>query len=318
MALDREGLYSLTPELVALEIAHLVPGPALGRVLDGFCGLGGNAIGFARCGRRVLSVDMHSKRLAMARHNATQYGVASKITFVCQDLLQLLEPKDFDRGTHKTYGHFDALFLDPPWGGPGYDRLRLYRFQDFSPCGLLLLDRAAACGLPIAFRLPRNFDLNELQALASSFTLQRLCVGQRHNSNLVCVALREGVAARIARTLRALYAGLLSDVRRKREHLLLTHALAPAARSSPSTPTLDGSVISGSLAIGSEDVEGQGGEVERDGEEEGDGKKVEQLAENDEAIDEDMDEDAIVAGASRLARRVTLLAAQNCGGPGLP
>jgi 16S rRNA G966 N2-methylase RsmD len=148
-AVDAEGLFSLTPEKISLEIAQLVPGKC---VLDCFCGLGGNAIGFARAGKRVTTVDYNATRLKLAQHNGSVYGASASCTsrqfsmhfkndspaafnshvsalslysfsfmfpgvlentsFVCDTVQAYL------RGLLDQQGpRFDCVFLDPPWGG---------------------------------------------------------------------------------------------------------------------------------------------------------------------------------------------------------
>ena len=100
--LDDEGRWSLTPERLALEIGRRV---AKRSVVDATCGAGGNAIGFARQGCRVLAVDVDRSRLDLARHNAKLYGVDARITFACADATALPPERDAD-----------VLFVDPPWG----------------------------------------------------------------------------------------------------------------------------------------------------------------------------------------------------------
>lgn len=100
--MDEEGRWSLTPEALALELAERL---APATVVDGTCGLGGNAIAFARRGARVLAVERDRGRLALARHNARRYGVADRIRWCCGEAAREV-PRH----------HADLLWLDPPWG----------------------------------------------------------------------------------------------------------------------------------------------------------------------------------------------------------
>jgi predicted RNA methylase len=100
--LDEEGRYSLTPESLALKLGKQAAGRS---VVDLGAGAGGNSIGFARAGCRVVAVEQDAARLVMARHNARCYGVEGQIRFVHGDGIALLP-------TLKA----DLLFLDPPWG----------------------------------------------------------------------------------------------------------------------------------------------------------------------------------------------------------
>ncbi|KAG6889793.1 hypothetical protein C0992_004058 [Termitomyces sp. T32_za158] len=114
--LDREGWYSVTPELIADQIAERC---RCDTILDAFCGVGGNAIAFAKTCRRVIALDTSPIRLALARHNAQIYGVADRIEFILADYIAFAK-------AHTTLPHrirnreIDVIFLSPPWGGPSY------------------------------------------------------------------------------------------------------------------------------------------------------------------------------------------------------
>ncbi|MFV8755963.1 methyltransferase domain-containing protein [Nannocystaceae bacterium ST9] len=102
--LDDEGRWSLTPEALALAIGRSA---RRARVIDAGCGVGGNAIGFARAGCEVIAIDVSRERLAMARHNAGIYGVGEQIRFVHGDALALVG---------EFVGEGTIVFVDPPWG----------------------------------------------------------------------------------------------------------------------------------------------------------------------------------------------------------
>jgi SAM-dependent methyltransferase len=97
--LDPQGKMSLTPEILALRLGERARGKT---VVDAMCGCGGNAIGFARAGCKVIAMDIDPGRLEMARHNAGIYGVERQITFRLGDARDLSVDGDL-------------LFLDPPW-----------------------------------------------------------------------------------------------------------------------------------------------------------------------------------------------------------
>ena len=108
--LDKEGQVSLTPELLALELGERADGCT---VVDACCGVGGNAIGFARAGCEVSALDIDQSRLDMAVLNAAAYGVADRIQWRCRDTTKALSKLSAD-----------LLFIDPPWG-EDYDRTRV-------------------------------------------------------------------------------------------------------------------------------------------------------------------------------------------------
>lgn len=154
--LDKESWYSVTPEAIAGHIAKRVSTMMRSQndgsgmvILDAFCGVGGNGIGFAlqegvEC---VICVDIDREKLKMAANNASIYKVnPSKILFVegnAIDVLRaykngsilkrLLKSSDeVDRAQneiHKGYtisgydalpDRIDSVFLSPPWGGMNY------------------------------------------------------------------------------------------------------------------------------------------------------------------------------------------------------
>lgn len=134
---DDEGLLSATPEALALDFVQGLSG----RVLDGTCGVGALAIAAARRGCSVVACDLDGPRLEMARHNARIYGV--ELDLRCADVLDIL----------RSDGPFDALILDPPWGGRDYDRQGM-RAQDLP---FPLLEALELAPPVVRLKLPRSF-----------------------------------------------------------------------------------------------------------------------------------------------------------------
>ena len=58
-------------------------------VVDAFCGVGGNAVHFARCCKHVIGVDNCHARLALAQQNARVYGVEDRLDLLCTDFFDL-------------------------------------------------------------------------------------------------------------------------------------------------------------------------------------------------------------------------------------
>ena len=57
--------------------------------MDAFCGVGGNAVHFARRCRHVIGVDNCRARLELAQQNARVYGVADRVDLICADFFDL-------------------------------------------------------------------------------------------------------------------------------------------------------------------------------------------------------------------------------------
>ena len=176
--LDRVGWYSVTPELIANQIAERC---RCETIVDAFCGVGGNAIAFAQTCERVIAIDNDETRLRLARHNAAIYGVADRIEFVLGDFVQFAKTL-VGRGEARQGGRVvDVIFLSPPWGGPSYLRGTSpnspldtsqhpeFRLSDVTPIhGSELFKLAERITPNIAYYLPRNTNLQEISDLVAN------------------------------------------------------------------------------------------------------------------------------------------------------
>ncbi|MFO7564825.1 MAG: class I SAM-dependent methyltransferase [Enhygromyxa sp.] len=145
--LDEEGRWSLTPERLALRIARTADRAP---IVDAGCGLGGNAIAFARAGCRVTAIEADPVRLAHARHNAKIYQVDDRIRFVLGDALALA----------REHAERDAiLYVDPPWGREWKrDRCELAKL----PLLAALLSVAGPSYAALWAKVPPSFAIDEL------------------------------------------------------------------------------------------------------------------------------------------------------------
>lgn len=153
--LDEEGLYSAKPEASALSIGRMIEGR---RILDAFCGVGASAIGLARAGKKVIASDINRERLEMARHNAGIYGVGDRIEFVHGDAVRAMDTLQYD-----------AIYLDPPWGGIDYDRRERFPLSGLAPDGEKLLRAALSHTGNVSITVPPNFDLWEISRFRNDF-----------------------------------------------------------------------------------------------------------------------------------------------------
>ncbi len=161
--LDEEGRWSLTPEVLALAMgAH-----AEGRhVIDLGCGVGGNAIGFARAGCTVDAIEADRTRAAMARHNAAVYDVSERITVHHADGLALLPTL-----------RADLIFIDPPWGTE-------WNREQTTADDFPLLGAALADGREVWAKLPPSFDPRTVPGSIPAGAFGRAC-GDRHRVKFV-------------------------------------------------------------------------------------------------------------------------------------
>jgi len=156
--LDEVGLYSVTPEKISLEQAKKMNCKT---VVDGFCGVGGNTIGFARRCDEVFAIEKDKTRLEMARHNAAIYGVEGKINFILGDFL-VQAPKI----------KADGVFIDLEWGGPDYKELEGFKLHNFVPDGNDILELSFKHFKKVAIKVPDFFDFKELEKFGKKYEVQ--------------------------------------------------------------------------------------------------------------------------------------------------
>ncbi|KAH7891019.1 Tgs1 protein [Phlebopus sp. FC_14] len=178
--LDEEGWYSVTPELIADRVAERC---RCDTVLDAFCGVGGNAIAFAKTCEHVIAMDICPTKLALARHNAVIYGVADRIEFVLADFISFANAY-LSRPVDKR--NIEVVFLSPPWGGPAYisqneqdvetvlepsnstggEQHPEYSLSSIKPIhGAELFRLTRQITKNVAYFLPRNTSLGEISTL---------------------------------------------------------------------------------------------------------------------------------------------------------
>ena len=145
---DIERLYSVGPEEIADKNARKTNAKV---VVDGFCGIGGNTIGYAKHADHVYAIEIDHDRIEMAKNNLAVYGLDQKVTFIEGDF--------FDEAPKLNA---EAVFIAPPWGGPDYASKEVFTLDDFSPSGNDILDVAFACFEKVVLQIPVNFDVDSL------------------------------------------------------------------------------------------------------------------------------------------------------------
>jgi hypothetical protein len=117
---DDQMLYSMSPPREAKKVARLlkslvkdVEEPS---ILDGTCGAGGDTIAFIPYFDSVLACDIDPERT-----EATQFNVG----IVFERFPEKIERLTVETANVKTLfdptSVYDVVYLDAPWGGPGYD-----------------------------------------------------------------------------------------------------------------------------------------------------------------------------------------------------
>ena len=113
------GVEQSTRASVATYRAECLEASGVRSVADLCCGIGGDAIAFARAGIRVLAVDRDPLTCAVARANADALGLAD-----------LIDVREADVTEVDTSG-YDAVFVDPARRSAG--RGRIFDPEAYSP-----------------------------------------------------------------------------------------------------------------------------------------------------------------------------------------
>jgi trimethylguanosine synthase len=167
IAIDEEGWYSVTPEVIAWHHAKRLVA-SMGSVkrcvaVDAFGGMGGNSIQLALAGCHVISIEMDPTRASLLRHNAQVYGVEHLVEVICGDFLQVA-PRI----------RADVVVLSPPWGGPEYSQKETFDVETMGGNPELGLSRllelsfnAMGCSSALVW-LPRSSSLTQVEKVAEA------------------------------------------------------------------------------------------------------------------------------------------------------
>lgn len=144
MFFTRVGLEQATRPEVAAQHAERMVAAGARRVVDLGCGIGTDALAFARAGLSVLAVEIDPDTAAVAQANLAQAGLAAEVVVGdAADVVDRLAPDD-------------AVFCDPARRS---ERGRLWRVEDFTPDWSLvsgLLDGRRVAGVKLGPALPHT------------------------------------------------------------------------------------------------------------------------------------------------------------------
>ncbi|KRY73495.1 Trimethylguanosine synthase, partial [Trichinella pseudospiralis] len=144
--LDEQSWFSVTPEAIACHIAKRCKNKL---IVDAFCGVGGNAIQFAKQGNFVIAIDIDPVKIKCARNNAKIYQVENQIQFICANFFDIYKKL-----------RADIVFLAPPWGGPDYQCFREFNVKTVDILdGKSIIEAARTISNSMIYFLPRNSSL---------------------------------------------------------------------------------------------------------------------------------------------------------------
>jgi trimethylguanosine synthase len=149
---------SLTPTSKVAEDLTKLTSPFKTVLIDMFAGAGGNVIAFALSKRwsHIIAIEKNPSVIACAQHNATIYGVSSKITWINDDSFSYLSSHASSIDPRKT-----VIFASPPWGGPRYKDYEMFDLSKMLPYSLRDIYEVVK-EMDSALFLPRQSDLNQI------------------------------------------------------------------------------------------------------------------------------------------------------------
>ena len=160
---DSEGLWSIThphsADLISSKIKLFEKtGINIDIIYDSTAGIGGNTLSFAKYFKQVISVENDENRFLLLKNNIQNYTY-NNIELYNNDSIKLIS-------TLKT--RIDAVFIDPPWGGPNY------KYEDDIEINMSNLNLTHICKLfnsyeyesnkikLIVFKLPYNCNYEDM------------------------------------------------------------------------------------------------------------------------------------------------------------
>jgi len=156
---DLESLYSTTDEITAdnivkdikcnIKVTHNL-------IVDATACIGGSAYALSKVFDKVIAIENNEKRFQMLKTNIELLQVSDKVLPIFGDCLEV----------YKSLEPADAIFIDPPWGGPQYIEHKKIRLK------ISDLDLNEVCELfaktskikYIILKLPVNFDYTSLKS----------------------------------------------------------------------------------------------------------------------------------------------------------
>ena len=132
--------------------------------MDAFAGVGGNVIQFAKKCAFSIGVDLDQVKVDYTKHNCQVYGVQDKVDVILSDILEL------DNQKLKEQYAIDVIFMSPPWGGTGYNRLPEYGLENVYPDFNKIIEKCLEITPNLMIFLPRNTNISDFISKMLAFS----------------------------------------------------------------------------------------------------------------------------------------------------
>jgi 16S rRNA G966 N2-methylase RsmD len=150
LKIDDVGKYSLSHKKDADKLSHLIKNKYGDiKIMDATSSVGGNSISFGSNFTHVISVEQNLERFEMLKENIKSRNLNN--TLIHGNFINFI---DMD---------YKLIFLDPPWGGPDYKKLKKTNFGINNTSLKEVTQILKNKGKIIVWKLPFNYDLNEFR-----------------------------------------------------------------------------------------------------------------------------------------------------------
>ena len=111
---DKEGLWSIShPDSADTLSKNIITyNLDIKTICDMTASIGGNTLSFAKCFENVISIEYDKNRFQYLQNNINNYNFKNIILFN-NNSTKLIKNLPYQ---------IDAVFIDPPWGGPNYKK----------------------------------------------------------------------------------------------------------------------------------------------------------------------------------------------------
>ena len=173
---DSEGLWSISHPDIADDLSKKIKlfeksGTKINTIVDLTAGLGGNTLSFAKHFDKVIAIEYDNERFNYLKNNVDSYDYKN-ISIYQGNAINLI---------NKFNEQIDAIFIDPPWGGPNYKEedkidIKLDNLYLDNVCKLLYNYSYKNIKIKmIILKLPYNYDYNDIIYNCKEFTKLHIC-----------------------------------------------------------------------------------------------------------------------------------------------
>ena len=155
--LDKVALYSVTDMKTADQISRLIlslVGPDV-TITDATACIGGNVFSFCKFFKFVNAVECDKTRHDMLSSNLTVLNHRN-VSTCCADYLTIMAELQQQ-----------VVFIDPPWGGPGYKKQVILDLSLSDVPLSQVCERLASLCSMVVMKLPTNFDIEKFESMVS-------------------------------------------------------------------------------------------------------------------------------------------------------